>query len=355
MSRTKVGIYMPTLANDLQRIPDYARWADEAEFDSLWDYEMYRNAFTMLTAAALSTQRVALGTGIATALTRSPFVTANAIADIDDFSNGRAILGLAAGGPELLENFHSSNADKSVGKLSEYIDVIRVAWDHLNTGEPASFEGKHFRFQSLSANPFGFRKLTRERVPIYLASMGPMIAKVAGKKADGWIGSLLATPRFIDREIRPHLEEGAKRSGRDVSEIQKVVMVVCSVSGDRDEAIRRAKVQAGLYLAHPVSTGAAILNGLEVEQRAIQHGAMAGRPLEEVVDDKVVETLTITGTPEEARQKLEAWHEAAPDVHIVLETPMFPPITAEDSEDCYRNIIAALGKKSLENLAEGSR
>ena len=346
MSPAPLGVVVPTLATDMTRIPEYARLADEAGLGSIWAYEMYRSPFTMLTAAALSTKSALLGTGIATALTRSPFVAANAIADVDDFSGGRALLGLATGGPELLSSFHSVDPSKPLSKLREYIDVVRVAWEYLHTGSADQYEGKYYRFSNLLGNPFGGRRLRREQVPIYVAAMGPKLTELAGEKGDGWIGSLLATPEFIDKQTRPWLQAGAARVGRDASKIDLCVMVVCSVSPDRDEAIRRAKIQTGLYLAHPVSTAAATLLGFEHEQQAIQQAVMGGTPLQEAVPESIVEAFAIAGTPQEALEKLRAWQAAAPDVHVVLETPTFPPLSADDSEDCYRNIVETFAAPS---------
>lgn len=57
-------------------------------------------------------------------------------------------------------------------------------------------------------------------------------------------------------------------------------------------------------------------------------------------DERLVEAFSISGTPEEARQKLEEYRNVVP--HVVLHTPYVPPFTAEESDDAYRNIIAAL-------------
>lgn len=337
----QLGITMPTRTAALDRIPEYARWADEAGLDSVWDYELYRNPFSMLCTCALTTKKVTLATGLAAAFPRSPFELANAMADVDELSDGRALLGLGTGVPEFLEAFHSTDAKNMVGRMREYIDVLRLSWEHLYSGEPASYEGKHYRFASPPFNPWGGRNMVRSQIPIYLAGMRPKLLGLVGEKADGWMG-YLATPKFIDERVRPAIADGAQRAGRDPSEVTIATEVICSVSPDRDEAYRRARIHVGFYVAHPVSDVVVEIHGLKAEQQAIQQTLMTkGFAGLVETDDKLVETFSITGTPEEARQKLDAWKDAYD--HLILHTPYVPPLEAQESEDAYRNIVDAFG------------
>src|ERR1700757_3898667 len=108
----RLGITMPLREPAMDRIPDYARWADDAGFDSIWDWELYRNPFAMLCIAALNSKRATLATGLAGAFPRSPFEFANAAADVDELSGGRMTVGIGTGVPEFLAAFHSQNFEK---------------------------------------------------------------------------------------------------------------------------------------------------------------------------------------------------------------------------------------------------
>src|SRR4051794_40719603 len=127
----KLGITMPSRSAPLARIPDYARMAEDAGFDSAWTYELYRNPFSMLQTSALATSSVQLGTGLAAAFTRSPFECANAAADVDEASGGRMNLGLGTGVPEFLAAFHSTDFQRPVGRLREYVECLRRSWAYL--------------------------------------------------------------------------------------------------------------------------------------------------------------------------------------------------------------------------------
>jgi alkanesulfonate monooxygenase SsuD/methylene tetrahydromethanopterin reductase-like flavin-dependent oxidoreductase (luciferase family) len=142
----RLGITMPTRTAAMHRFPQYAQWADEAGFDSIWDYELYRNPFAMLCTAALTTSHATLATGLAAAFPRSPFEAANAAADVDELSGGRMLLGLGTGVPEFLTAFHSTEFSKPVARMREYIEVLRRSWQYLHAGEAEAFQGERYRF-----------------------------------------------------------------------------------------------------------------------------------------------------------------------------------------------------------------
>src|SRR5437867_11862851 len=108
----QLGVTMPTRTMELERVGEYARWADDAGFDSIWDYELYRNPFSMLCLSAVTTSRATLATGLAAAFPHSPIELANAMADVDELSGGRALLGLGSGVAGFLEAVHCESMSK---------------------------------------------------------------------------------------------------------------------------------------------------------------------------------------------------------------------------------------------------
>src|SRR5262245_7327255 len=96
----RIGITMPTRTGPMERIPEWAGLADEAGFQSIWSYELYRNPFALLCLAATKSERATLATGLAGAFPRSPFECANGAADVDELAPGRVIVGLGTGVPE---------------------------------------------------------------------------------------------------------------------------------------------------------------------------------------------------------------------------------------------------------------
>lgn len=338
----RLGVTVPSRTGPLSAIPEKIHRLDEAGFDSAWVYEVYRNPFTMLAGGAARSGRITLATGLAAAFPRSPFELANAAADIDDLSDGRMQLGIGTGVPEFLTRLHSTHAREPVARMAEYIEVVRRSWDYLGSGRSEEFEGDFFHFAPPTMNPWGARELRRPRIPIHLAAMGPRMLDLCGRTADGWLG-YLATPCFLEEVVRPALAAGAAAAGRDAEDVEVGVENICCVHPDRDVALARAGRQVGFYVVHPVSDPVVELHGLqepvaELRARLRSEGLAAF----EHTDERLVEILSITGTPEEARQKL-AQFEGVAD-HLALHTPYVPPFTAEESEDAFGRILDAFAE-----------
>jgi probable F420-dependent oxidoreductase len=338
----RLGVTLPSRTGPIPNVFEYARRAEEAGFYSAFDYEVYRNPFTMLAGAAVQTDRIKLGTGLAAAFSRSPFEAANAIADVDEMSGGRVLFGVGTGVPEFNKRLHSTYTDRPVGRMSEYIDVLRRSWDYLGTGKATAFEGRHYQFDPPPINPWGGRELARPEIPIYLAAMGPAMLDLCGRKGDGWLG-YFATPKFLEEFVKPNIAAGAAKVGRDLSDIDLCMENICCVHPDRDEAMRRARLQVGFYVVHPVSDPVVELHGLQdvvndLRLRMRKEGLGAF----EHTDDRIVDVLSISGTPEEARQKLAELEGVVE--HVVLHCPYVPPFTAEESADCFTQILEAFGQ-----------
>jgi alkanesulfonate monooxygenase SsuD/methylene tetrahydromethanopterin reductase-like flavin-dependent oxidoreductase (luciferase family) len=321
----------------MSNVSALAALADAAGFDSEWSYEVFRNPLLVTAAAAMATSQARVGTGIVGAFSRSPFDLANSAADLDDMSGGRMMLGIGTGAPEALRAFHSSHGDSPIPRMREYLDVLRRSWEFLSTGMAAQFDGDHFTFRPPPVNPWGAREMVRPQIPVYLAAMRPHMLQLCGSRADGWIGYFF-TPELIESYVRPHLAQGAAKAGRSDSEIEVCIEMVCSISPDRELAMSRARRQVGFYAVHPITDGLMRDYGLiddvnDLRARFRSEGVEAFAH----TTDRLVEKLSVTGTPEEARQKLDVYREQV-DL-MLLHTPYVPPLSVDDATDAFGNIV----------------
>ena len=298
----------------------------------------------MHAVTSAATSRIQLGTGIAEAFIRSPFEAANSAADVDELSGGRAILGIGPGGPDWLEAFHSTDARDALSRMSEYVDVVRMTWDYFSggAGSGLSYAGKHYRFEAPPLNPWGPRQLARPRIPIYLSAMRPRMLQLAGAKGDGTLG-YLHTPEFASDHVKPNLAKGARKAGRDPESVDYASLIVCSIAKDRAEAIHRARVQVGIYVAVSVSDVIVNFHGCQAEQAAIRDAIAKGgfEAVEGATPDELVELFSIAGTPDEARKKVQRYQESIP--HVILHPPYAPLLSSEATEDAFRNIVSTFG------------
>ena len=333
----RIGITMPILNQPFEKFPELAQLADEAGFDSVWDYEFFRNPFVIHAACASHTTRIEHATGIATSCSRSPFEMANAAADLDELTGGRTILGLATGAAMWTDLFNGADVSHPLPRVREYIECVRAVWQHYADGQPFNIEGRFHSAASPMFNPWGVRAMARPTIPIYLSVVRPKMLQLAGEIADGAL-AYLATAKYLAEVVHPNLEAGAARAGRPKPEV--AALLLCSVSEDREEAIRRARINVGNYICFPGADPMVQFNGVEQARNKVLEKLFTDGPSAfDLLPEEVVKRFAICGTPEEGRAQLSEY-EGLLD-HIVLHTPYVPPLQQADSEDCFRNTVAA--------------
>jgi alkanesulfonate monooxygenase SsuD/methylene tetrahydromethanopterin reductase-like flavin-dependent oxidoreductase (luciferase family) len=230
--------------------------------------------------------------------------------------------------------------------MREYVDVVRIAWDYLRTEEPATYTGKHYRFQSMPLNPWGIRTLARDRIPIILAATGPKMISLAGETADGVLGYSY-TAKYLEDQVLPNLTASLQRADRRRSDVEIISYVICSVSDDPEIAWRRARIHVGTYFAHPTSDAFLALHGLDKDIIPVREGLMQGglATLVHTVSDALVEAFSITGTPAEVHAKLRRFDGLLD--HVILHTPYVPPLTHEETKDAFHSIVSAFSTAEL--------
>lgn len=339
---TKLGITMPMLNTTLTDTAKLAKYAEDGGFDSVWGYEFYRSAYAGLAAAAVETERIQLGTGLAVAFTRTPFVTANNAVDIDELSGGRMLLGLGTGSPEFLHHFHGLNQSKALSRMRDYVGAIRASWKYLSTMEGGVYDGEFHRLEFPDLMPFGTRPMPRTHIPVYLAAERPKMLQLAGEIADGALGSFWSVS-YIKEVVHPNVAIGREKAGRPEDAVDIGAQIVCAVHPDRDIAMRRARIHVGMYSAHPVADPMIEHAGLEKEQEDVRKTLLLGgaEALEETTSERLIEALSISGTPNECREKAKDFMEVLPHIH--LHTPYVPPLKTDESRDAFRQIVDCFG------------
>ena len=100
---------------------------ERAGLDVVWVAEAYSfDAVSLMGYLAARTERVQIGSGILPIYSRTPTLTAMTAAGLDALSGGRAILGLGASGPQVIEGFHGVPYDKPLARTREIIEICRV-------------------------------------------------------------------------------------------------------------------------------------------------------------------------------------------------------------------------------------
>lgn len=181
----------------------------------------------LLSAMAARTHSVNLGTAIYHLYGRSPITLAIQAATLNEFSQGRLILGLGVGNP-IIAAWHGSDFSRPLARLKEYVEILRAAYSGERVPDSSgAFYGTARGFKlAFEPPPFPLR--------IWVAALGPQMARLAGKLSDGILINL-ANPPMI-KEIVTNFFAGAREAGRDPSELHVVSKVRVSLHEDADKA-----------------------------------------------------------------------------------------------------------------------
>src|SRR3954471_18010636 len=187
------------------------REAESAGFDSVWAAEAYgSDTATVLAWLAANTEKIRIGSAIFQMPGRSPAMTAMTAATLDNLSTGRMILGLGSSGPQVAEGWHGQRFAKQLARTREYVEILRKALAR----ERLEYDGEIYELP-LPDGPGKALKLmiapVQERIPIYIAAIGPKNTQLTGEIADGWMPAFFS-PEHVG-EFRELLEEGAARNG----------------------------------------------------------------------------------------------------------------------------------------------
>jgi F420-dependent oxidoreductase-like protein len=285
--------------------------AERLGYDSVWTAEAYgSDAATILGWIAGQTSRIRIGSSIFQMPGRSPAMTAMTAATLDQLSDGRMILGIGSSGPQVAEGWHGQRFGQQIQRTREYVAVVRKALAR----ERLEFHGETLDLP-LPDGPGKALKLTiapvQERIPIYLAAIGPNNTRLAGEVADGWLPTLFS-PEHV-AEFRPLLEEGAAASGRALDgsfDIAPTVNVF--VTDDLTAARDAMRPFLALYVGGMGSRERNFYNqlvqryGFEDAAREVQELYLDGRRDEAMaaLPDELIDLVSLCGPADRVRERL---------------------------------------------------
>ncbi len=335
MSRFSLGIGIAGAAE----VARLAKRAEAAGFQTLWTAEMFHDPFLPLAAAATATASIQLGTSIALAFVRSPWVTALAALDLDILSDGRFILGLGTGLKRVTERWHGVAYGKPTPHIRECVQVIRLISERAHRGEPIRFSGQYYDVDIQGWT----RPLppVRPRFPIYLAGVREGMIRTAAQVADGLLGHPIYSLRWITEVVLPSLARGLTDSGRRRQDFQLCLGVCCAIDSDVQKARRDAAATIAFYAT--VKTYEPVFAAFPREVRRIQEAAMGNdsRAMTDAVSEEMIDAFAIAGTADTARRKIAPYVELADTICL---TPPDQLIDPAESARYREALLAAFGE-----------
>src|SRR5580704_4929611 len=298
---------------------DQLAFAVEAErlgYDSIWTAEAYgSDAATVLAWLAGGTNKIKLGSAIFQIPARSAAMTAMTAATIDTISGGRMLLGIGTSGPQVAEGWHGQRFARQLQRTREYVAVLRLALAR----ERVEFHGETLELP-LPDGPGKALKLmispVQDRIPIYLAAIGPKNTELAGEIADGWLPAFFSPEHVSD--VRELLEAGAARAGRSLDGFEMAPSVSTFVSEDAVAARDRMRPGLALYVGGMGSRKQNFYNqlmrryGFEDAASKVQDLYLEGKKEEAAaaLPDELIDLVTLCGPKDHVRDRLAAFRDA---------------------------------------------
>jgi len=307
--RIETGFIGRTIAE----IKEAAQHVEALGFDGLITPETGHDPFFPLLIAAEHTQRIALGTSVAIAFPRSPFVTAQIAWDLQHFSGGRFQLGLGTQVKGHNERRYSTPWVGPPGpRLREYILCLRAIFDTFQNNTPPRFQGKYYQFTLI--NPFfNPGPIEHPHVPIYISAVGPYMCRLAGELCDGIRLHGFNTLKYTQEVVLPNLEAGAKKAGRSLKDID-IVGGGFIITGRNREELERLKQatrnQVAFYGSTRTYHGVLEAHGWGEIGMRLHQLSLEGKwqEMASLITDDILREFAVIGAPDEiAPQIKERW------------------------------------------------
>ncbi|WP_299538111.1 LLM class F420-dependent oxidoreductase [uncultured Streptomyces sp.] len=321
-----------TYAGNPRAAADGAAALESAGLDAVWVAEAYGfDSPTIMGYLAARTTRMKIGSAILNVYSRTPALIAQTAAGLDALTEGRALLGIGASGPQVVEGWHGRRYDKPLGRTRETIGLTRrilrreVIEHHGITDMPLPPEkgGSLGKPLKLLTRP------VRDTVPVYVAALGPANVRMTAELADGWL-PFLYTPEHAGKVWGASLAEGAARRDPSLGPLDVVAGGLLAIGDDAEAARDLMRPTIALYVGGMGAPGRnfyydlACAYGYEAEAAAVQEHFLAGRKreAEAAVPAELCERVSLAGSAGYVRDRVDAFRDAG--VTMLNVTPVGP-------------------------------
>jgi F420-dependent oxidoreductase-like protein len=294
---------------------------ERSGLDIIWVGEPYGfDAPTTLAYLAARTTRLQLGAGILPVFSRTPTLTAMTAAGLDFLSGGRAILGLGASGPQVIEGWHGVAYDRPLQRTREIVEIARTVWRH----ERVVHDGPVYRIPLPSNEGVGVGKALKSMVaplrpdiPIYIAALGAKTVEYTAAAAEGWL-PLFFAPTRADAVWGQALAAGRAQRPADLPPLEICAGGIVAIGDDAASKRDLARPHIALYVGGMGARGHNFYNdlfasyGYEKEAKEIQDLYLDGkkREAESAIPAAFLEEVSLCGPAGYVKDRIAAYRDA---------------------------------------------
>lgn len=294
---------------------------EEVGLDVVWVAEAYSfDAVSLMGYLAARTKRVQIGSGILPIYSRTPTLTAMTAAGLDALSGGRAILGLGASGPQVIEGFHGVPYDKPIARTREIIEICRQVWRR----EKVEHQGL-YTIPLPEGQGTGLGKPLkiinhpqRADIPIWVASLGDKNVEMTAELANGWLPTILM-PEKIREVFGPALDAGLAKRAPELGPLQITGGGILATEEEAfDTARQLTRHLHALYIGGMGARGRNFYNTVFQRQgyadvaKIVQDLYLDGKKAEAAaaLPDDFIERVSLIGSPGYVKERIAVLREA---------------------------------------------
>jgi len=316
----KLSTMLTYSGNPREAADQVASW-EQAGLDTVWVAEVYGfDSPTLMGYLAARTETIEIGSAILNVYSRTPGVIAQTAAGLDNVSGGRAILGLGASGPQVIEGWHGLPYDRPLTRTREVVEIVRAALRR----ETLDYHGKVFDLPLPSDQGLGLGKplkmLTkpeRSSIPVYIAALGEKNVAGTAEYADGWLPFMFA-PEKAEQVWGDALRAGTAKRPDDLAPLEVVAGGMVAIGDDVKGMLDLARPMLALYIGGMGAKGKNFYNtlcreyGYEKEAEQIQDMYLGGnkRDAEAIVPLELLEMCNLVGPESHVKERIAAFGEA---------------------------------------------
>jgi 5,10-methylenetetrahydromethanopterin reductase len=321
-------------AHDLRQGLDYARYAEAKGFEAVWQAEsrLVRDAIVPMAAYAAVTERLKVGSGVINNWTRNIGLLAATFLTLDDLAPGRILCGIGAWWDPLAAHVGITRR-KPLLAMRETVDLLR----RLLNMERVTFHGEFHHVDGIELDVVHGRREPRH-VPILIGATGLQMMELAGEIADGVVLNYCVPPSYNDEALL-HLDAGARLSDRTLQQLDRPQLIVCSVDREEQRALDTSRELLTQYLAQQphIAKASGVSPQVVAEIQSILGWPATHEQIRQamhLVPDELVVRITASGTPEQARAKVQEYidhgatcpilYPVGSDVRLLIDT--FSPL-----------------------------
>lgn len=279
-------------------------------FDGAFTLEANRDVLFPLVLAASSGAGLHLYPNVAIAFPRSPMHLAYQAWDLQRLTGGRFALGLGSQIRPHIEKRYSARWDKPVLQMREFVAATKAIFDTFHEGAPLAFRGDYYTF-TLMTPTFIPAALEWGPPPIWMGALGPLMTRSAAEVADGLVIHPFNSERFVRERTLPRMQEGLEKADRSRSDFTLTVSVILCLYDDdasKEAAERGCRFNLAFYGSTPSYRVTLDVHGWDGLQPELNRLTKEGRwnEMAGLIDDEVLHTICVCGTPAEVADQLHA-------------------------------------------------